>query len=148
VKRASVRDRLGRPVTGIVMAVGLGITLVACGGNGTALAKQACVHVDRSLTLLAAATRQTDAAAAAQLEEQAYVQLRQALPIAAQAAYRDGQWQSLMTTVSESNRVPETTLVPALRAQCGQADSATFGQSPPSTSIPPPAPFASSPSSP
>ena len=55
-----------------------------------------------------------DAPRSAQLSQQAYTQLRLALPIAAEAAYRDGQWQALMTTVSESNRVPETTLVPAL----------------------------------
>ena len=69
--------------------------------------------------------------------------MRQALPIAAQAAYRDGQWQALMTTVSESNRVPETTLVTALQQQCQQADSSTFDQAPPPSSIPPPAPVSS-----
>ncbi len=82
---------------------------------------------------------------AGQLQQEAYIQLRQALPIAAQAAYHDGQWQALMTTVSESNRVPETTLVSSLRAQCQQADSSAFGQAPPPSSIPPPAPFTSSP---
>ena len=140
-----VPARLRRLVAGIVVVAGLGATLAACGNNGTTLAKQACVHVDRSLTLLTESSNQSDTGVATQLQEQAYLQLRQALPIAAQAAYRDGQWQSLMTTVSESNRVAETTLVPALRAQCGQADSSTFGQSPPPSSIPPPAPFNSSP---
>jgi hypothetical protein len=128
-----------------VVVIGLGAALSACGNNGTVLAKQACGHVNRSLSLLTEASHQTDATLATQLQQQAYIQLRQALPIAAQAAYRDGQWQSLMTTVSESNRVPETTLVQALRAQCQQADSSTFGQSPPPSSIPPPAPFTSSP---
>jgi hypothetical protein len=128
-----------------VVVIGLGVPLAACGNDGAVLAKQACTHVNRSLTLLAEASHQSDGTVAARLQEQAYVQLRQALPIAAQAAYRDGQWQSLMTTVSESNRVPETTLVQALRAQCQQADSSTFGQAPPPTSIPAPAPFNSSP---
>lgn len=145
MKLPSVPARLRSLVAGAAVVLGLGATLAACGNDGTALAKQACVHVDRSLDLLTQAAHQTDTTVATQLHEQAYLQLRQALPIAAQAAYRDGQWQSLMTTVSESNRVPETTLVPALRAQCGQADSATFGQSPPPSSVPPPAPFNSSP---
>lgn len=127
------------------MVVGLGTTLSACGNDGSALAKQACAHVDRSLSLLTKASLQADAATATRLRQQAYIQLRQALPIAAQAAYRDGQWQSLMTTVSESNRVPEATLIQALRAQCQQANSSTFGQSPPPSSIPPPAPFNSAP---
>jgi hypothetical protein len=125
--------------------VGLGAFLSACGNNAAALAEQACSHVNRSLTLLDQASKETDGTAAAQLREKAYIQLRQALPIAAQAAFRDGQWQALMTTVSESNRVPETTLVAALRVQCQQADSNVFGQAPPSKTIPPPAPFNSSP---
>jgi hypothetical protein len=127
--------------------VGLGATLSACGNSGTALAKQACAHVDRSLSLLTEAAHQTDSSVTAHLQDQAYIQLRQALPIAAQAAFRDGQWQALMTTVAESNRVPETTLVTSLRAQCQQADASTFGQPPPPSSIPPPAP-APAPSSP
>ncbi len=137
--------RFRRLAAGTVLVVGLGTAVSACGGDGTALAKQACIHVNRSLSLLTRAAHQTDATLAAQLQQEAYVQLRQALPIAAQAAYRDGQWQALMTTVSESNRVPETTLVSSLRAQCQQADSSAFGQAPPSSSIPPPAPFTSSP---
>jgi hypothetical protein len=137
--------RFWRLAAGTVLVVGLGTGLSACGNDGTALAKQACTHVNRSLSLLTQAARQTDATVAGQLQQEAYVQLRQALPIAAQAAYHDGQWQALMTTVSESNRVPETTLVSSLRAQCQQADRSAFGQAPPPSSIPPPAPFTSSP---
>ncbi len=138
---ASIR----RLVAASVVVVGLGAALSACGNDAAALAEQACSHVNRSLTLLAQASKETDGTAAAQLREKAYFQLRQALPIAAEAAFRDGQWQALMTTVSESNRVPETTLVAALHAQCQQADSNVFGQAPPSKTIPPPAPFNSSP---
>ncbi len=43
-----------------------------------------------------------------------------------------------MTTISESDRVPETTLVDALTAQCRMADNSTFNQPPPPSSIPPP----------
>ncbi len=145
MKLPPIPARIRRLAAGTVVVVGLGTTLSACGNDGSALAKQACAHVDRSLSLLTKASLQADAATATRLRQQAYIQLRQALPIAAQAAYRDGQWQSLMTTVSESNRVPEATLIQALRAQCQQANSSTFGQSPPPSSIPPPAPFNSAP---
>ncbi len=137
--------RFRRLAAGAVVVIGLGATLSACGNSGAGLAKEACGHIDRSLSLLARSSRETDPATAAQLQRLAYQQLRQALPIAAEAAYHDGQWQALMTTVSESNRVPESTLVDALTAQCQQADSSPFGQPPPPSSIPPPAPVPSSP---
>ena len=143
---AALRAKLGRLAAGSVLALGLGGTLSACGGgNGTALAKQACTHVDRSISLLKESAQQSDKMDAARLTQRAYIELRDALPIAAQAAYLDGQWQALMTTVSESNRVPETTLTSALAAQCRVADSSTFDQAPPPSSIPPPATVTSSP---
>jgi hypothetical protein len=141
----ALRAKLGRLAAGSVLALGLGIALSACGSNGTALAKQACTHVDRSIGLLKQSAHQSDQIEAARLTQRAYIELRDALPIAAQAAYDDGQWQALMTTVSESNRVPETTLTGALTAQCRVADSSTFDQAPPPSSIPPPAPAPSSP---
>jgi hypothetical protein len=146
VTTAALRSTLGRLAAGSVLALGLGSALSACGsGNGTALAKQACTHVDRSIGLLKQSAHQSDQIEAARLTQRAYIELRDALPIAAQAAYLDGQWQALMTTVSESNRVPETTLTTALAAQCRVADSSTFDQAPPPSSIPPPAPVTSSP---
>lgn len=130
----------------VVMAIiGLGVVLSACGTNGTALAQQACTHINRSIKLLDEAEHQSDPAASAAVRQKAYLQLRAALPIAAEAAYDDGQWQALMTTVAESSRVAESTLVPALQAQCQEADSSVFGQQAPPTSIPPPAPVSSSP---
>jgi uncharacterized protein YfiM (DUF2279 family) len=137
--------RLRRLVGGGLAVVGLGAALSACGTSGTGLAQQACGHVNRSIALLAEAGRQTDATLAVSLRQSAYVQLRDALPIAAEAAYADGQYQALMTTVAESSRVPESTLVPALQAQCQAADTSPFGQSPAPSSIPPPAPVTSSP---
>jgi len=145
VRLTPLPARFRRLAAGTVVVIGLGATLSACGNNGASLAKEACGHIDRSLTLLARSSHETDSATAAQLQRLAYQQLRQALPIAAEAAYNDGQWQALMTTVSESNRVPETTLVDALTVQCQQADSSPFGQPPPPSSIPPPAPVSSSP---
>jgi hypothetical protein len=139
------RRRLSRAAAGIIVTVGLGTVLAACGNNAESLAQQACAHINRSIALLQESDRPSDAPRSAQLSQQAYTQLRLALPIAAEASYRDGQWQALMTTVSESNRVPETTLVPALEAQCGAAASTPFNQAPAPTSIPPPAPVSSSP---
>jgi hypothetical protein len=139
------RRGLSRAAVGIIVTVGLGTALTACGNNAQSLAQQACSHINRSITLLQESDRPSDASRSAQLSQQAYTQLRLALPIAAEAAYRDGQWQALMTTVSESNRVPETTLVPALEAQCSATDSTPFNQAPTPSSIPPPAPVSSSP---
>ena len=138
------RRWLPPPVIGIAFAIGLGTVLSACGGDdGTALARQACSHINQSITLLNKAQLQSAAPDRQFFEQLAYNQLRLALPIAAEAAYHDGQWQALMTTVSESNRVPETTLEPALVAQCAQADQSAFNQAPPPSSIPPPAPVSS-----
>lgn len=136
--RARRPARLRALAAGGIVALGLGGLLSACGDNGTSLAKQACSHVNLSIALLRESDRRADQTQAAHLKERAYVQLLAALPIAAEAAGHDGQWQALMTTISEGNRVPETTLVNALTAQCKVADSSTFNQPPPPSSIPPP----------
>lgn len=130
--------RLRTSAVGGAVAIGLGVALSACGNNGTALAKQACTHVNLSISLLKESDGRTDQPEATRLKERAYVELLTALPIAAQAASNDEQWQALMTTISEGNRVPESTLVSALNAQCKVADSSTFNQPPPPSSIPPP----------
>ncbi len=126
--------------TGVALAVGLGAALSACGNGGQTLAREACGHITRSITLLHQSEDPSDHARSAQLQQEAYQELRKALPLSAEAAYDDGQWQALMTTVSESNRVAETTLVPALQAQCNDADQSPFNQPSPPSSIPPPAP--------
>lgn len=110
--------RLLRPTVGLAVALGCGIGLTACGNSGLTLAKQACTSVDRSIALLDEAARTSDPATAAALRTKSYNDLLAALPVAAEAAYHDAQWQALMTTLSESNEVQETTLVPALRAEC------------------------------
>lgn len=129
--------------------VGLGLGLAACSnGASIALARQACSHVSTSLKLYKQSQQEPDPAKASSLQEEAYVQLRTALPIAAEAANDNGQWQALMTTLSETNRVPEGTLITALQAQCQVAEqpnplnpTAPNTPSPPSTTggdIPPP----------
>lgn len=132
--------RLRAAVTGVAFATVIGVSLSACGNSGQALARQACTHIDRSISLLRESGDPPGSARSAQLLQEAYMQLRKALPLTAEAAYDDGQWQALMTTVSESNRVSETTLIPALQAQCTDANQSPFGQAPPPSSIPPPAP--------
>ncbi len=138
MKRLSSPSSIQRLAGAVILAVGLGVLFTACSNSGLTLAKQACTHIDRSITLLHASDLKADQHDATQLKENAYDQLRNALPLAAEAAYQNEQWQALMTTVSESNRVPETTLVTALKAQCGEVDSSVFGQpaAPPPTDLP------------
>ncbi len=134
-----------RTAAGLALVCALGSGLAACGqSGGTTQAKQACKHVGASLSLLQKAS-QADGQTAGALRQQAYLQLREALPLAAEAADTNGQWQALMTTISESNRVPEHYLVTALRAQCAVADASVGGEPPPPSSIPPPAPASSTP---
>ena len=130
---------LPRWATGLVIVAGCGLGLSACSGNGKALAQAACVHVNRSIALDKDATADTDPTTAANLNREAYIQLVDALPIAAQAAGKDSQWQALMTTVSESSRVSESHLVGALTDQCGVADQSSPFQPAPTSPVPPPA---------
>lgn len=134
-----------RAAAGLVLLCVLGAGLAACGqSGGNTQAKQACAHVGTSLSLLQKAS-QADGQTATALSERAYLQLREALPLAAEAADASGQWQALMTTISESNRVPEHYLVTALRAQCAVANASVGGEPPPPSSVPPPAPASSAP---
>ena len=136
--------RVACRAAGVAAVLAIGVGLSGCSNNGTGLARQACSHVDRSISLLQQASRSSDHALADRLSEEAAAQMRTALPIAAEAAYDDGQWQALMTTLSESNRVAPTMLVTALSQQCAQAESGPFDQVPPPGSIPPPSPSNSS----
>jgi hypothetical protein len=100
--------------------------LAACTSaqDGQALAQQACVHVNRSVTEWVNSERVgTPATTVATLQLRAEQQLRLALPLAAAATSDDGSWNSLMTTISEIETVDEGHLVPALRAQCVLANS-------------------------
>jgi hypothetical protein len=109
-----------------VLLVGVPVVLAACSStqDGQALAQQACVHVNRSVTEWVDSQRAgTAAATVGALQQRAEQQLRLALPLAAAANSDDGTWNSLMTTISEIETVDEGHLVPALRAQCVLADS-------------------------
>jgi hypothetical protein len=122
----------------VAFTLALGASLAACGNQGIGLARQACTHVGRSITLLNQADHTHDSSNATELSHKAYVELLAALPIAAEATYVDNQWQALMATLSQSSQVPETQLVPALQAECRMANNSVFNQTPPPSSIPPP----------
>ncbi len=125
------RARRGRLAAGILAVVATGAVLSACAASAGDLARTSCDHVNTSIRLFDQAAGTTDPTTASTLRERAYIDLLQAIPIAAQAAYHDIQWESLSATLSEANRVPESELLPALRAQCADADASVFDQQPP-----------------
>lgn len=107
-------------------AILAGSLLSACGGNaGLGYARQACVHVRRSIAMLEQSdqVRSADPARGASLTAQAQAELLQALPLASAATQQSGIWQPLRTTLSEANRVQVSSLVPALRTQCAATRS-------------------------
>lgn len=132
-----------RRATVASVAVALALTgglLGACGNPGQALAQQACTHVDRSVSFYEQAERTKDPAEARAQLQKAYDQLRLALPLAAAATSADGQYNALMTAISESARVAEGNLVGALRAECsatrGNQSQAPFVPAPPADPAP------------
>ena len=128
------RAHVARLAAGVVAVLISGGALTACGASAGDLAKASCSHVNASLALLSKARHATDPTTAASLREKAYIQLLDAIPIAAQAAYHDIQWEALSATLSEANRVPEAELIPSLQSQCATADSSVFNQPPPPSS--------------
>jgi hypothetical protein len=118
--------RRRRVWAGAVLLVGVPLSLAACSSvqDGQALAQQACVHVNRSVSDWVSSERAgMPAGTVATLQQRAEQQLRLALPLAAAANSDDGTWNSLMTTISEIETVDEGHLVPALHAQCVLANS-------------------------
>jgi hypothetical protein len=113
--------RLRRLVSAAALVSSGAAAISACGASASSLGHEACVDVGRSLSIYARSTRTSDAALAAQNRQRALSLLRKALQPAAIAGSGDGDWQALMTTLSESNRVPESKLVSALSAQCAQS---------------------------
>jgi hypothetical protein len=126
----------------IIVVAALSVGLAACSSGGADMARQACGHVDKSLALFKRAEQAPTQADANTLAVRAYVELRNALPLAAKAAASDGQFQALMTTLSETNRVGEQYLVISLRDQCAAAQQSNplhpAGPLGPAHTIPPP----------
>jgi hypothetical protein len=129
--------RRGAIAPAVAALLALTITLAGCGQNGgDALARQACQHVERSLRLYAQAEKATSSDVALSKVNQAYKELREALPLAALATSANGQWVALETTLTESARVDESQLVNALSSECAVALSNTPDQPPFPTSPP------------
>lgn len=127
-----------RRAAGIVAVAALAITISACNANGgLSLAQQACGHVARSLQLFSQSQHAPNLHLVSTEQDKAAEQLEQALPLAAQANSDGGEWNPLMTTLSELTRVNEAQLVPALRAECSLTNSKGYiptpGSSPQNT---------------
>ena len=106
------------------MASALALSACSTSADGQALAQQACVHVHRSvLDYERSVLVGTPSATVAVLQARAAEELRDALPLAAQANSDDGSWNSLMTTISEGANIDEAHLLPALKAQCVVANT-------------------------
>jgi hypothetical protein len=139
-------------VRGIVHAsaavgvVAVTVLLSGCGQqDGVDLARQACGHVTISIKLYERAAHDADTGRAARERTDAIEQLEGALQLAAQANSANPEWNPLMTTLQESERISEQYLLPALRAQCALADSSN-PQAPVITSTVPGQPPAPTPS--
>ena len=52
MKRLSSPSSIQRLAGAVILAVGLGVLFTACSNSGLTLAKQACTHINRSITLL------------------------------------------------------------------------------------------------
>ncbi len=116
--------RAGRASVAVCTAAAVACGLAGCASHdGTDLARQACTHVERSITLYHDSLHAPSPAVATAQQSQAVAQLRDALPMAATAAGEAGQYQALMATLAESDHLPESLLVHSLGEQCAAADS-------------------------
>jgi len=137
-----VKPRLAIP------AAAIGISALISSGcthqSGLGLARQACSEVQASISSYEAGIHATKRSIMARDLKRANDELQAAEPLAAAATSADGQWNALMTTLSEIGQVDEGRLITALRAQCAVADSnqpelptiPTTSQSAPSTDHP------------
>lgn len=118
----------------LVLALGTiaaGALLTGCQqGGGDADARAACRYVTSSVQLFDRSSHDTGAAASAD-QAAALSQLRLALPQAALASTMNSSWDALVTTLSETNRVPEANLVSALSQQCSVFTTQTSTQASP-----------------
>ena len=131
--------RAARVSGALCAAVAAAAVLGGCAQrDGTALAQQACHHVDRSIALYRRAQAAGSPATAARDRHDAQAELAAALPLASTAAGQAWQYQALMSTLAESVHLPEGLLVHALTQQC---EAAASGGAP----VPEPTPTASTP---
>jgi hypothetical protein len=120
------RRRRARAVRWTIALLALGAGAAGCSsssGQGLSLARQACVHVDRSVSLYLSSEHVADQTQANAMRNEAGIQLDLAEPLAARATSANGQWNGLMTTIGESSRVDESELIPTLQDLCEYARS-------------------------
>jgi hypothetical protein len=101
--------------------------LASCGSSSAvALVRHSCVDVKRALTLEKQSEQPgLSATQRTQLQARALSRLLKATPSAAAATSLDGEWNPLMTTINEAERVPMAHLVASLTRLCKVADSST-----------------------
>jgi hypothetical protein len=118
--------RLRRPIVIATLLVG-GLFLSACGsGSAVSDARASCRHVSRALALQARSGQPGVSKSAAEvLQGEAMSELLKGSAAAAAATSADGSWNALQTTIQESERVPLTNLIPALRRLCQVANSSS-----------------------
>ena len=114
---------LTRRIALLASLVVASLTLAACGQDGIGNARAACRFVDRGISLYDQSTRTTDLATQQRLRDLARSQFLQGVGLAGAANSQSGQWNALMTTLTEASRVPVGNLVPTLRRQCRIAES-------------------------
>lgn len=116
------RTRPSRSLLVLSLVMVASLALGGCAKRDAAnYAHAACRHVETSLSVFARAQANSNAADATTERATALAELRTAMPLAALAASDSSEWQALAATLGESSRVPESTLVPSLTAQCGAA---------------------------
>jgi hypothetical protein len=119
-------------LAGVATLLGVGLLASACGGSGGEhFAEEACGHVATYLTLIerSADTASSHPNESAKLQAQAVAQLRDALPYAARASFRNKRWEALNFTLAESGKVDPDTLAYALSRQCGIGTASSAGSS-------------------
>jgi hypothetical protein len=112
----------------LVLAALGSLALASCGDQSAlSLAREACVHVHRSIHEYDTAIHAKSNAQKVRDLKAATIDLQKAEPLAASATSADGRWNALMTTLSEFGQVDEGHLIQALQAQCAVADNNQSG---------------------
>ena len=120
----------------VLAALGAGGLAACSNSDALTLVRQACGHVQRSIALYRASQTATTPADQQAKANAAFSELRLALPLAATAAGESAQWQAFMITLTQSSRVPESVIVPALEQQCADVRSGGQPVGPPTSSGP------------
>lgn len=108
-------------ISAFVLLTILTSVLSSCSNSSAVgLADKACGYVDKSNTYYQLAIKTDNTSKKQIFLNKALVELRTALPYAAQAGYEDSDLQALSADLSESSRVPVANLLPSLLKECYQ----------------------------